>query len=200
MSAKDVFDLVLGTIEVIKTSVEIYKAVQDKSGIPEKLKKVSEKLPSILEILQSAEARYKAGQPEEQAWVTAESDVRHCKEGCQDLQDLLKSAYPRADTGKVGRFFKGTGTVLSGKGKTAEQLLVEIHGYLTRLMDRQILTNTALLEDIKKTVDDMLLQPGLSQHNVKGPNIGRDQHNHNNSGSSQQFYGAGGTYNFNKST
>lgn len=199
MSAKDVFDLVLGAIEVIEISIKIYEAVQDKSGIPEKLRKVSEKLSSLLEILRGAEAQYKAGQPEQQAWVNAGSDVKHCKEACQELQDLLKSAYPKADAGKVGRFFKGTGTVLSGKGKAAEQLLRDIHGYLQLLMDRQIITNTALLEDIKKTVDDLFLQSGFTQNNIYGPNIGRDLRNVV-SDSGQMFTGAGGTYHFDKIT
>jgi hypothetical protein len=116
MSAKDVFDLVLGAIEVIEISIEIYKAVQDKAGIPEKLRKVSGKLPFLLEIFRDAEAQYKAGQPDEKAWITARSDVKHCEEACKDLQSLLQSTYPRADANKVDRFFKGAETVLSGKG------------------------------------------------------------------------------------
>jgi hypothetical protein len=199
MSAKDVFDLVLGAIEVIKISIEIYKAVQDKSGIPEKLRKVSEKLPSLLEILRSAEAQYKAGQPDDQAWITARSDVQHCEEACKDLQSLLKSAYPKADANKVDRFFKSAETVLSGKGKTAEQLLADIYEHLKLLLDRRILTNTTLLQEIKKTVDEIFPKSGITQNNTHGTNVAGDQ-NFNNSGSGHQINGQGSTINFNKST
>jgi hypothetical protein len=199
MSAKDVFDLVLGAIEIIKISNEIYKAVQDKSGIPEKLRKVSEKLPSLLEILRSAEAQYKAGQPDDQAWITARSDVKHCEEACKDLQSLLKSAYPKDDANKVDRFFKGAETVLSGKGKTAEQLLADIYGHLKLLMDRRILTNTTLLQEIKKTVDEIFPKSGITQNNTHGTTVAGDQ-NFNNTGSGHQINGQGSTVNFNKST
>lgn len=198
MSAKDVFDLIISAIEVVKISVEIYQAVQDKSGIPKRLRKVSETLPSLLEILENAEARYNAGQPDGQAWATAGSDVRHCEEACQDLQSLLKSAYPKVDASKVARFFKGTGTILSGKGKTAEQLLAEIHEHLKLLMDRQIITNATLLQEIKKTVDEIFPRSGITQNNTHGTNVAGDQ-NFNNTGSGHMINGQGSTVNFNQS-
>ena len=197
MSAKDVFDLILGAIEVIKISYEIYKAVQDKSGIPKNLKKVSEKLPSLFEILRSAEAQYNAGEPEEQIWVSATNDVKHCSEACQELQDLLKHAYPEPDAGKVDRFFKGVGTVLSGKGKTAEQLLAEIHESLKLLVDRQILKNTTLLQDVQKTVNELLQGSGVTMNNVHGHNINGDliSGSKYTGGSGPMFNGPGVTYN-----
>jgi hypothetical protein len=88
------------------------------------------------------------------------------------------------------------GTLLSRKSKTAEQLLKEIHGYLEILKQRQIITNTTLLDDIKKTVDELFLQSGFTQNNVSGTNIGGDQVN-NNTGSGHQFNGPGGTFTFN---
>lgn len=199
MSAKDVFDLVVSTIEVVKISIEIYQAVQDKSGIPRRLRKVSDTLPSLLEILKNAEAQYNARQPDLQAWVNAESDVKHCEEACQDLQGLLKSIYPKAGASKVGRFFKGTGTILSGKGKTAEQLLADIHEHLKLLMDRQIITNTTLLQEIKETVDDIFSKSGITQNNTHGTNVAGDQ-SFNNTGSGHMINGQGSTVNFGQST
>jgi len=199
MSAKDVFDLVLSAVEVVKISIEVYQAVQDKSGIPKRLRTVSDTLPSVLEILENAEAQYNARQPDQQAWITAGSDVRHCEEACQDLQSLLKTVYPKADASKVGRFFKGTGTILSGKGKTAEQLLAEIHGHLKLLMDRQIITSTMLLQEIKRTVDEIFPKSGIIQNNTHGINVAGDQ-NFNNTGSGHMINGQGSTVNFNQST
>jgi hypothetical protein len=193
-TAAAVYGLVTGTIDIVKISIEIYRAVKDQSGIPEKLRKVSDRLPSLVEVLQSAETQYQAGKPDEQTWLKGGEDARRCKDACQELQELLQRAYPKVDAGRVERFFKSTESVLSGKGKTAEQLLAEIYGCLQLLMDRRILTNTALLKDIKKTVDESLPQSGLTQNNFSGPNIGHDQNNYTASGSGHMFTGAGGTY------
>ena len=100
---------------------------------------------------------------------------------------------------KVDRFFKGAETVLSGKGKTAEQLLADIYGHLKLLMDRRILTNTTLLQEIKKTVDEIFPKSGITQNNTHGTNVAGDQ-NFNNTGSGHQINGQGSTVNFNKST
>ena len=45
--------------------------------------------------------------------------------------------------------WKGTQTVFSNKGKSAEALLKEIWEHLDTLAKQQIINNTALLEDIK---------------------------------------------------
>jgi hypothetical protein len=39
-TAAAVYGLVTGTIDIVKVSIEIYRAVKDQSGIPEKLRKV----------------------------------------------------------------------------------------------------------------------------------------------------------------
>lgn len=187
------YSLITGTIEIINISIEIYNAVKDKDGIPLKLRKVSDKLPSLVEILKGAEAQYKAGTPDASTWAKSRGDVERCKDACQQLQDTLKKALPESNAGAFRCFMKTAGTVLSGKGKTAEQLLADISGYLELLMDRQILTHTELLEGIKKTVDELVPQAALTQNNVNGPNFGRDQNFMGGEG--PMFNGPGVTYN-----
>jgi hypothetical protein len=184
------------TIAVIDASVQIYDAVKDKSGIPEKLRKVSDTLPSLAELLKGAQAQFDKDQPTKQAWFEVKKDLERCHGACQELHDILESAYPKTDTGAVSRVFKNVGTLLSRKSKTAEQLLKEIHGYLEILKQRQIITNATLLDDIKETVDELFPRPGITQNNASGTNIGGDQVN-NNTGSGQQFNGPGGTFTFN---
>ncbi|CAK1356546.1 uncharacterized protein RHO25_012312 [Cercospora beticola] len=196
-----VFSLVVGVIEIIHRAIEIYEAVNDKSGIPKTLKKVSEKLPSVEEILKSAEAQHKAGalkDIDKDTWASAEREVEKCKQACQELHDLLQSAYPKADSGRSERLWKGAKTVLSGKGKTAEALLKEISDYLTFLAQRKIVNNAALLEDIKSLVEELCPETTTTHmHNVNGDNIGTLHGDKNvNSGSGFQFTGSGGTYNF----
>lgn len=174
-TAAAVYGLIGGTVAVIQTSIQIYNAVKDKSGIPEKLRKVSETLPALEELLKGAEAQFNKHQPVEQTWIEVGRDVQRCNEACQELQDLLSKAYPEDEASRARRFVKAATTVFSGKGKTAEQLLKEIQGYLEVLLDRQILTNAALLEDIKATVNELLPQHGHIQNNVNGDNIGRDK-------------------------
>ena len=196
MSGFETAAAVIGlTWTVIDASVQIYDAVKDKSGIPEKLRKVSDTLPSLLELLEGAKTQAGKRQPTEQAWIEVKKDVERCFETCQQLHDILKRAYPEADAGTAGRVFKNVGNLVSRKSKTAEQLLKDIHGYLEILKQRQIITNSALLDDIKKTVDELFPQSGQILNNVHGTNVGGDQVN-NNTG--QQFIGTGGgTFTFN---
>jgi hypothetical protein len=185
------------TIAVIDASIQIYNAVKDKSGIPEKLRKVSDTLPSLSELLKGAQAQFDKDQPTKQAWFEVEKDLKRCLEACQKLHDIIERAYPKTDTRTFSRVFKNVGTLLSRKSETAEQLLKEIRGYLEILQQRQIIMNAALLDDIKQAVDELFPRPGLTQSNVSGTNIGGDQVFHNsNTGSGQQFNGPGGTFTF----
>jgi hypothetical protein len=194
-TALGVYGLITGTITIIDTSIQIYDAVKDKSGIPEKLRKVSETLPSLKELLRGAEAQFNKDQPDEEAWISVGKDVQRCNEACRELQDLLSRAYPEEQASRARRFAKAATTILSGKGKTSEQLLKEIQGYLEVLLDRQILTNALLLEDFKATVDELLPQHGqVVQNNVNGDKVGRDKKSYAHSGSEHMFTGDNGTF------
>jgi hypothetical protein len=194
-TALGVYGLITGTITIIDTSIQIYDAVKDKSGIPKKLRKVSETLPSLKELFRGAEAQFNQNQLAETAWISVGKDVQSCNEACRELQDLLSRAYPQEEANRARRFVKAASTILSGKGKTAEQLLKEIQGYLEVLLDRQILTNAALLEDIKATVDELLPRDGqIVQNNVNGDNIGGDKKSYAHSGSGHMFTGDNGTF------
>jgi hypothetical protein len=205
MSGLEVAEGVAGfislAITVIEKSIQIYGAVKDKSGIPKELRKVSNTLPTLLELLKGAEVQFVKRQPTEQTWVEVEKDIKRCHEACQELHEILESAYPKADAGKLGRVCKIVGTVVfSHKNKTAGQVLKEIHEYLDILEQRQIITNAKLLEDIKKTVDELFPTTGITQNNVSGTNIGHNtgQVNNQTGGSGQQWNGDIGTFSFSK--
>ena len=55
-TAAGVYGLMTGTIAIIQTSIAIYDAVQDKSGVTKELRKVSSQMPSIKELLEEAAA------------------------------------------------------------------------------------------------------------------------------------------------
>jgi hypothetical protein len=198
-----VFGLVVGTIDIIHKSIEIYDAVKDKSGISKELRQVSDKLSSVEKLLKCAQAQYSEGKLnsiDKQTWDKAEQEIKRCKELCQELHDLLHSAYPEAGSGRVGRVWKGTQTAFSGKSKSAEALFKEIWVHLDTLAKQQILNNTALLEDIKSLVEELYPQGATTNmynrhgNNIKTLNGDNVKGNKNVNGSGNQFNGPGGTY------
>lgn len=80
-----VFGLVVGTIDIIHKSIEIYDAVKDKSGILEKLRKVSDKLSLVEKLLKDAKAQYHEGKLnniDRQTWDNAKQEIEQCKQLC----------------------------------------------------------------------------------------------------------------------
>lgn len=194
MSGIEIFGLIVGAIEIVHTSIEIYDAVKDKSGIPKALRNVSEKLSSVKEILKSVEAQYNEGKLDQQTWANARKDLELCKKLCQELHDFLLDAYPKAGSSSAGRLWKGTTTVLKNKGKSAEALLGEICDHLDNLAKQHIINNTALLEDIKSCLDDLHNTDGVTQsHTGSGHNISGG---YNNTGPGHQFNNPSGSIHF----
>jgi len=157
-----VVGFIVGAIDITHKAVEIYRAVEDKSGIPRALRKVSEKLPSIEGILRNAEAQCKGvnfDSIDEQTLRDTKRDVQDCMVSCQELHELLLSAYPKEGSGRAGRLWNGTKTVFSSKGKTAEGLLDEIRMNLELLARRQIIINAGLLKDIKSLAEGSTQKP-----------------------------------------
>ena len=90
MSGAEVIGIIAFAITAIDKSIVIYKAVNDKSGIPERLRKVSDTLPSLFELLESAKAQFDKDHPLKQTWVEVEKDVKRCQESCHELaKDIL---------------------------------------------------------------------------------------------------------------
>jgi hypothetical protein len=174
-----VFGFIAGAIDITHKAVEIYRAVEDKSGIPKALRKVSEKLPSVEGILRSAEAQCKSvkfDSVDEWTLRDMKRDVQDCMVSCQELHELLLSAYPKETSGKAGRLWNGTKTVFSNKGKTAEGLLEEIRMYLGLLASRQIISNADLLKDIKSLVEELPKEGGPFQQQTSLVSSGHSNH------------------------
>jgi len=197
MSGAEAIGLIGFAITAIDTSIQIYKAVSDRSGIPEKLRKVSDKLPALSELLQGAQSQIDKAQPTGQTWRDVMKAIQDCRDACEDLHGLLDSVYPKADAGTTARVFKSMSSMISNKSKTAEELLKDIHGYLEILKHRQIITNAETLDDIKRTVDELFPISGITQNNGSGTNIAHNNGQVNNLiGSGKQFNGSNGTYYF----
>jgi hypothetical protein len=170
-----IFGLIAGAIDITHKAVEIYNAVEDKAGIPESLKKVSEKLPSVEGLLKDAEAQWKGSRLDTTDEQTTR-DLEHCKELCQKLHDLLLSVYPKTGSGRGERLLKGTRTVFSSKAKTAEGLMKEIREHLDTLMSRQLICNAATLKDLKSMGNELLKGQGFAQQQCALISDGTEHH------------------------
>lgn len=177
-AAAAVYGLITGSIALIRTAIDIYGAVQNEAGIPAKLKKVSDNLPPLQTLLEGAKAQHECGNLDIQVWTNVKEDFEHCEELCKELHDLLAKAYLAEDASKRSRFWTHTKTVLSGKGNTAEQLLKDIWVYLDVFAKKGIVTNTALLREIKDVVDELSLVSGSGStfnHSGIGDQVAGDQ-------------------------
>lgn len=178
-AAASVYGLVTGTIEIIKTAIDIYEAVEVKSGLPRRLRMVAEKLPSVEDLLRSAEEQYRKGKPDEKTWIGAKLNFERCNKHCEALRDIFDEAFPNADANKLQRIWKGTLAVAGSKGSKAEALMRDIYEDLHILEQRQIIESTELLAGIKATLDELASEDGSRYHHSGSgaQNVNEGTHN-----------------------
>jgi hypothetical protein len=102
-----IFGLLAGSIALIETSIDIYRAVQDKDDLETKLRKVADKLPQVGELLKTVEYEYHAGASEEATSVQASLTLEKCRDDCQAIHDIFASIFPQADASSTKRLWKG---------------------------------------------------------------------------------------------
>ncbi|KAK4961404.1 hypothetical protein LTR10_001894 [Elasticomyces elasticus] len=191
--AATVYSLVTGTIEIIKTAIEIWEAVKDKDKLPRQLRVVAEKLPSIQQLLATSEQQYQLKRLPDSQWVTAKQNVERCRTGCEDIRGIFDKAFP-SNANAVQRAWTGTVTVLSGRGKKAEELFREVYQELEILGQYHIVTNIDILAQLKAAVEQLGASDKTTyQHYGAGPlsvnaSTGT-QHVNTNSGSGNWFQG-----------
>jgi len=165
--AATVYSLVTGTIELIKTAIEIYQAVRDKDKLPQKLHIVAERLPSIEQLLATSEQQSYTLPAD--TWVAVHQNVQRCYTCCEEMRDIFEKAFPQA-ANVMHRVWTGAVTILSGKGKRAEELLREVSHELEVLGQHHVVSNTELLAEIKASVDQLGVGDGsVYQHFGSGP-------------------------------
>lgn len=150
-------DFVKGLIATIQSAIGIYNAVQNKDDLTKRskiLQKVAEKLPAIELLLQEVEACFATRTIDEKAWSACGQTLQNPYHSCEDIHDVFQHTFQEFEPRSTRRLWKGHLTT-SRKGRTLESLFREIFRELEVLMQRRILTNTRLLEDIKETVEEM---------------------------------------------
>lgn len=166
--AEEVYGVIENIIETVKASIEAYEAVQNKSVIPETVRIVSERLPSLLEVLQNTGARYSDRRPDKSRLIAAEATIKTLKGSCQNLQNLLKSAYSQSDASTLGRVFESESEFSDDRSSRADHVLAEIYDFLQLLVAYRFITETEALGAIRKTVHELFSRSTTTQRTLDG--------------------------------
>jgi hypothetical protein len=188
--ASTIFGLVTGSIDLLKLAYEISQAAH--GNAPQRIKKVAEQLPSIEELLEDAQNT--KGEHDE-AWKAVATDVKTCETACRALKTIFDKACPKEGTSKGRRVWDAGAVIFTGKRTQAEEHLAKILNTLEVLKGKLIITNTRLLEDLKKAVDELDDKEGGINHWGSGDNnvIQRDGTSYK--GDNGKIIGSIGTYN-----
>jgi hypothetical protein len=145
--ASAILGLITGSIDLIKLSIEIYKAAQGKA--PSGIRKVAKDLPSIVQLLEDADAKAQ-GAPNDSIWKKVRPDLERCKEECAALKTLFENICPADATKPTQRVWKTVAAFAKGKTSEAKDHLAALHEILSVLGTHHVITNTRLLEEVKE--------------------------------------------------
>lgn len=147
----DLKGLISGIIAVIDASIQLYKAVDNVSGLPRSFRDVADRLPAILHTLEAA--RYWLAEEEEDAcmlstdqYIALSTMLKSCRNKTIAIQKILQSVIPDTNASLIMRCVKAIKAISSTN--TVDSLMQGI------LHDLQVLTanravNTASRSQIK---------------------------------------------------
>jgi len=194
--ASAIFALITGSIDLIKLSIEIYKAAQGKA--PSRIRAVARELPSIVQLLEDADVNAKAA-PHDSIWSKVKPDLERCKEGCAALHTLFENACPANASNPAQRAWKTSVAIVRCKRSEAEEHLAAILKTLSVLETHHVITNTRLLEEVKETLEEWEENDTGIVHNGTGNNnVVKDSATYNEmhaEGNGRNIQTHGGTYN-----
>ncbi|KAK3626799.1 hypothetical protein LTR56_019617 [Elasticomyces elasticus] len=160
-----VYELVVETIEYVKTAIVIWEATKDKHKVPRQLRVIAAKLPAIQELLELAEQQCQVTSLPVPQWARVKPSVGRCRTHCKDIRSIFIRAFP-LNANAAHRAWTGTLTVT--RGKKVEQLLQDVYGELQVLNQHHITTNRELLAQIGAAVEELVSAEDLTYHH-SGP-------------------------------
>jgi hypothetical protein len=194
--ASAIFGLLTGSINLIKLSIEIYKAAQGKA--PSRIRAVAKELPSIVQLLEDADSNAKAA-PGDSVWTQVKPDLERCKEECAALHALFETACPTNESNPAQRMWKTSVAIFKGKRSEAEEHLAAILKTLSVLETHHVITNTRLLEEVKETLEEWEdNDAGIVHRGTGHNNVVKDGATYNElraEGNGRNIQTQGGTYN-----
>jgi hypothetical protein len=149
--ASAILGLITGSIDLIKLSIEIYKAAQGKA--PSRIRAVARELPSIVKLLEDADVKAQ-GAPSDSIWNQVKPDLERCRAECAALHTLFENICPANQSNPTQRIWKSTFAIVRGKRSEAEEHLGAIFKTLSVLGTHHVITNTRLLEEVKETLEE----------------------------------------------
>jgi hypothetical protein len=149
--ASAMLGLITGSIDLIKLSIEIYKAAQGKA--PSRIRAVARELPSIVKLLEDADVKAQ-GAPSDSIWNQVKPDLERCRAECAALHTLFENICPANQSNPTQRIWKSTFAIVRGKRSEAEEHLAAIFKTLSVLGTHHVITNTRLLEEVKETLEE----------------------------------------------
>jgi hypothetical protein len=194
--ASAIFALITGSIDLIKLSIEIYRAAQGKT--PSRIRAVAKELPSIVQLLEDADVNSRAA-PNDSIWNRVKPDLERCKQECAALHTLFEDACPTNGATPAQRVWRTSVAIVKGKRSEAEGHLAAILNTLSVLETHHVITNTRLLEDVKETLEEWEENDAGIVHRGTGHNnVVKDGGTYNEmraEGNGRNIQTQGGTYN-----
>lgn len=149
--ASTILGLISAIISIIDASKKIYDAAHDTKGLPEAFREAARHLPLAENTLRSAETHAQQNNAVEDE-AAAKEVLESCKEKAAHLKRIFEAVLPKADAGRLERYYKAARGL--GKGGRVEDLMRGI------LADVQSLTNNHTirgpteqqLEEVKKAL------------------------------------------------
>jgi hypothetical protein len=95
--------LISSTIAIINTSIQLYQALGDVSGLPPSFRDVANRLPAIQHTLEGALRRLAEGEEHACTNVGLYRMLESCHNKATALQNILQSVIPNANTSLIKR-------------------------------------------------------------------------------------------------
>lgn len=192
--ASAIYGLITGSIGLIKLTIDIYRVAEGRA--PERIEKVAEQLPSIQQLLENARDTKSQN---DGIWKTVEADVVACEKACNALKIIFDKAFPESGSGNVRRIWNAAAVIFTGKRSEAEGHIAVIYKTFATLNGKLIITNTVVLDQLRKAVDELdadVDERGM-YHWGSGDNITNESHGTFNyqKGENSKIIGTIGTYN-----
>lgn len=137
-------------VGITRTIIEIGEAARDAKGLPERLKELFERLPTIEDLLKLARKNHDNVSNEDRARI--EPVLRQCRTSLEDLRALFWKACPEDGEHYSKRLWRGTKAVFSGRESKLLRLLDTILGNLKLLEQMKIYDMGDRLDSLSETI------------------------------------------------
>ncbi|KAI7770102.1 hypothetical protein LZL87_013725 [Fusarium oxysporum] len=183
MSGAEAF-AVLGAISAVISIVDgikkVYEAASDKGGLPSAFRAVANRVPLVLETLQTAYDEVQAGNINDATCKAMQKVIEACGTKAKNLDTIIEEVLPEADASRMERYHKALKSL--PKGSRVESLMKGI------LIDMQVLTSNHGMRVATKYETEKLVE-AIKELEKLPPSAGNDL---TDRGSQSATHNAGG--------